>query len=85
MSEIPEDIRFVAKGVLCDLADAREKSMETLSPFWSGEEACGLISRALLAERERCAKIARTMFTTNGMAAGAGQCIAARIRTPSSE
>ena len=59
-SEIPDRVRQLAKGLLCQLADMREQAIALDRPFWSAPETAEILSRSILAERERCAKIAET-------------------------
>lgn len=55
---IPEDIRRSAKGLLWKLAGYWEKTKAAGQPFWSADEVTDMFAAALMAERERAAKIA---------------------------
>jgi hypothetical protein len=49
--EVPEELRSIAKGLLCDLIDRQEESRVSGEPFWSSTETADIIARALLSER----------------------------------
>lgn len=65
--EIPSDIRITAKAVI----------EQYLGGSIYQQDCIDDVAAALLAERERCAKIAETQFNTEAFR------IAAAIRTPS--
>ena len=61
MSEIPQDIMEVASNVACSIADEclcyQEHSEEPVADL-KRRDAALIIARAIMAERERCAKLA---------------------------
>lgn len=71
MSEIPEDVMKAAW-------EANEKA-RVISPR---DRQATIIARALLAERERCAKIVETMLVFADTTSRADKAIAAAIRAP---
>ena len=63
---IPEDVMAAAKDVVFDFdcdwtADGRRRGEQ------QEQEAVTLVARAILAERERCAKLCEQMPTTTGL------------------
>jgi hypothetical protein len=53
-----EQVRRIAKGLLCDLADHWDETRSKGEPFWSADETADILARAILAERQRCITIA---------------------------